>query len=98
MVLPFFAFTLGLLVFGALAFVVLGFGKVAPVRPLTITAFVVGAFVATPACVSIYRQYFTQTSHLGSRQAIFIFFGVTLIVATSVGALAAPCAPLPGGR
>lgn len=89
MVLPVFAFVLGSVVFGILGAVVLRLSSVAPVRPLTLAAFVGAAFAATLVYAAIYGRLFGHDGELKSRAAVIFFLIGSLVVATVAGAITA---------
>ena len=90
MVLPAFAFVLGLIVFLVLALMVLRFTELAPVRPVTLAAFVFADFASTLLYAVVYGRLFADAAdQLQSRASVVTFIVGALIVATIAGALAA---------
>jgi uncharacterized membrane protein YcaP (DUF421 family) len=87
MVLPLFAFVIGTAVFLTLAVIVLRLTGIAPVRPLTLAAFVLAAAAGTLLYATVIRTVITGSDgHLHSTAAVFLFLVGLLIVASISGA------------
>ncbi len=90
MAVPFFGFVLGSIVFSLLGLIVLRVSGVAPIRPLTIAAFVLAAFASTLAYAFAYARIFgDQTGELQSRAIVVIFLVGVPLIASLAGAVAA---------
>jgi len=88
MAVPFFGFVLGLILFSILGIIVLRFSGVAPIRPLTVTAFVAAAFVGVLAYAVVYGEVFGQGDQLRFRATVMGFLIGVPVVATVAGAFA----------
>jgi len=88
MAVPFFGFILGLISFSLLGIIVLRVSGVAPIRPLTVGAFVAAAFVSVLAYAVVYGQVFGQGGHLRSRATATGFLIGVPVIAAIAGTLA----------